>query len=95
MPTLNMKIEFDPVKRNYTLSERGLDFDSAIDLFAGPTYSFPDHRFNYGEPRTVTVGMLEHRWVVVVWTKRGDARRFISMRYANEREIAKYSPRVG
>lgn len=95
LTTLNMKIEYDPAKRSKTFSERGLDFDSAIDVFAGPTYSFPDRRFNYGEPRMVTVGMLEHRWIVVVWTNRGDVRRIISMRYANEREIAKYSPRVG
>jgi uncharacterized DUF497 family protein len=90
-----MKIEFDPIKRSRTLSERGLDFNSAIKVFAGPTYSFHDQRFNYGEARTVTVGMLEHRWVVIVWTKRGEVRRIISMRYANEREIAEYSSRVG
>jgi uncharacterized DUF497 family protein len=95
LTTLNMKIEFDPLKRINTISERGLDFNSAIKVFAGATYSFPDQRFNYGEPRTVTVGMLEERWVVIVWTRRGDARRIISMRYANEREIAKYSPRMG
>ena len=95
LTTLNMKIEFDLIKRSSTLSARGLDFDSAIDVFAGPNYSFSDQRINYGEPRTVTVGMLGDRWLVVVWTKRGDARRIISMRYANEREIAKYSPRVG
>lgn len=90
-----MKIEFDPAKRARTVAERGLDFDSAIDVFAGPTYSFFDRRLDYGEPRVVTIGMLEYRWVVIVWTYPGDARRIISMRYANEREIAKYSTRVG
>lgn len=95
LTTLNMKIEFDPLKRDSTLAERGLDFDSAIDVFAAPNYAIPDHRFNYGEPRTVTVEMLEDRWGVVVWTSRGDARRISSMRYANEREIAKCSPHVG
>ncbi|WP_311735248.1 MULTISPECIES: BrnT family toxin [unclassified Janthinobacterium] len=45
----------------------------------------------YGEQRFITVGWLDERLVVLVWTQRGLARRIISMRKANEREIAKYS----
>ncbi|HEU4372281.1 MAG TPA: BrnT family toxin [Telluria sp.] len=41
------------------------------------------------------IGLLRDRWTVVVWTPRGEARRIISMRYANEREIARCSHRVG
>jgi hypothetical protein len=33
--------------------------------------------------------LLDSRMVVVVWTPRGEARRIISMRNANEREIKK------
>jgi uncharacterized DUF497 family protein len=33
--------------------------------------------------------------VVVVWTLRGEARRIISLRKANDRERAKYGTRLG
>ena len=42
-----------------------------------------------------SMGLLAEREVVLVWTPRGAARRIVSMRYANEREIAKYSPAMG
>ena len=90
-----MRIEFDPDKQARTLAERGVDFLDAPELFAGPEVSFPDLRLDYGEPRTITVGWLKERLAVVVWTPRGEARRIISMRYANEREIAKYRDRLG
>jgi uncharacterized DUF497 family protein len=35
--------------------------------------------------------MLDTRLVVVVWTPRGEVRRIISMRKANEREKALYT----
>ncbi|WP_066333990.1 BrnT family toxin [Azohydromonas lata] len=85
-----MHIEYDPDKRARTLTERGLDFEDARKVFAGPTRSAPDTRMDYGEPRSITFGMLQGRMVCLVWTPRGAARRIISMRYANEREIARH-----
>jgi uncharacterized DUF497 family protein len=35
------------------------------------------------------------RMVVMVWTPRGEARRIISMRKANEREQTQYRSRLG
>jgi uncharacterized DUF497 family protein len=90
-----MKIEFDPDKREATLKDRGLDFADAAEVFDGVTFDFPDDRFDYGEPRVVTVGTLAGRMVVVVWTPRGEARRIISMRKANEREQARFGQRLG
>jgi hypothetical protein len=86
-----MKIEFDQSKRDKTFRERGLDFARATEVFSGVTVTVADTRQDYGEPRWITVGLLDERTVVSVWTPRGEARRIISMRYANEREIAKYS----
>jgi hypothetical protein len=87
-----VEINFDSDKRDKTLTERGLDFARAGEVFAGVTVSAEDARFDYGEPRFATVGVLDGRMVVVVWTPRGAVRRIISMRKANEREIAKYTP---
>jgi uncharacterized DUF497 family protein len=36
------------------------------------------------------VGFLDGRMVVVAWTPRGEARRIISMRKANEREQERF-----
>jgi uncharacterized DUF497 family protein len=85
-----MRITFDPTKRARTLLDRGLDFSRAREVFDGITVTETDERFHYGEPRNVTVGYLDGRVVVVVWTPRGRARRIISMRKANEREIEKF-----
>lgn len=90
-----MKIEFDPEKRQRTLIERQLDFARAAEVFADVTVTQQDARFEYGEARYTTVGVLDGRMVIVVWTPRGDVRRIISMRKANEREIARFSPALG
>jgi uncharacterized protein len=86
----SMIIEFDTVKREKTLLERGLDFADSDKVFAGLHFIARDNRFDYGEERFITVGLLDGRIVVIVWTPRNDARRIISMRYANDREISRY-----
>ncbi|HWW73011.1 MAG TPA: BrnT family toxin [Duganella sp.] len=86
-----MRLTFDSVKRERTLAERGLDFARAGEVFAGVTVTKDDNRRDYGERRYVTAGYLDDRVVVIVWTQRGRTRRIISMRKANEREIAKFS----
>lgn len=89
-----MAIEFDPGKRDKTLAERGLDFARAGEVFAGRHFTAEDDREDYGESRYITVGKLDDRMVVMVWTPRGKARRIISLRKANDREQARYAHRV-
>lgn len=86
-----MKIVFDVAKRDKNFEEKGLDFSRAGEVFDGATATVRDERKDNGEPRFVTTGRLDGRLVVVVWTPRGHARRIISMRKANEREIKKYT----
>ena len=90
-----MRITFDAVKREKTLRGRGLDFARARVVFDGLTITLPDQRQDYGEPRFITAGWLDERLLVLVWTPRGLARRIISMRKANEREIDKYKQSLG
>lgn len=87
-----MRISCDPAKRQRTLAERGLDMRRAKEVFAGIHFTRTDDRFDYGEPRFVTVGMLDSRLVVFVWTPRGAARRIISMRHCHEREAKRLRP---
>ena len=89
-----MQIDFDPDKRNKALTERGLDFARAGEVFAGRHFTAEDTREDYCEPRYITLGKLDGGMVVMVWTPRGEARRIISMRKANEREQARYAHRV-
>jgi uncharacterized DUF497 family protein len=89
-----MKITFDLLKRNKTLEERGLDMARALEIFDGTAVTRPDDRKNYGEQRFITVGYLDQRMVVLVWTKRSDVLRIISLRKANEREQKIFAPRM-
>jgi uncharacterized DUF497 family protein len=89
-----MEISYDPAKRATTLEERGLDFVDAPEVFSGPVFELADDRFDYGEERYITIGMLRGRMVVLVWTLRGAARHIISMRKANDREEARFQARI-
>lgn len=89
-----MRVTFDRAKRKRTLEERGLDFRQAREVFAGPHLTRPDDRKDYGEPRYISAGRLSGRIVMIVWTPRGKARRIISMRKANEREIKRLAPNL-
>ena len=63
----------------------------ATELYGGPLagrhLTRRDMRKDYAESRFVTIGWLDARLVVMVWTPRGEVRRIISMRKANEHEI--------
>lgn len=86
-----MNLEFDQVKRKKTLLERGLDFARAVEVFAGVHFTGQDKRVDYEEGRFITVGWLDANMIVTVWTPRGEVRRIISMRKANDREKALYT----
>ena len=90
-----MNLEFNKVKRDKTLQERGLDFARANEIFAGVHFNGQDTREIYDEHRYITVGSLDARLVVLVWTRRGEARRIISMRKANDREKAIFESHLG
>lgn len=87
-----MDIKFDPAKRLATLASRGLDMADAAEIFADAILTIADTRLDYGEDRLMSVGYLDGRMVVVIWTMRGTSRRIISLRKANEREQDTYRP---
>ncbi len=91
----SVRITYDPVKRQTTLTKRGLDFEDAATIFGGVTLTLLDDRHDYGELRYQTYGLLGRRLVMVVWTPRGADRHLISMRKCNARERARYEARMG
>ena len=90
-----MHISFDPSKRNWTLANRGLDFEDAALVFDGLTAEVEDARRDYGEKRIICFGLLRDRLVVVGYAPRGAVRHVFSMRKANEREQARFAPYFG
>jgi uncharacterized DUF497 family protein len=90
-----MGYTWDDAKRRKTLEKRRLDFQDCEVVFAGPTLSFLDSRFDYGEERTVTIGFLNGRMVAVVHCDRDGETRIISMRKLNGRERKKYEKALG
>lgn len=84
-----MKFTWDETKRKGNLVKHGLDFAAARRVFSGPTFTFPDARFDYGEERFVTIGLLDAEVVVIVHTETATELRVISMRKgtANEQKI--------
>jgi uncharacterized DUF497 family protein len=90
-----VRITYDSPKRDWTLTNRGLDFEDAASVFDGLTAEVEDSRKDYGETRIICFGMLQNRLVVVGYTPRGAVRHVFSMRKANEREQARFAPYFG
>ena len=63
-------------------------------MFTGPCVTFEDSRFDYGEERLITLGLLAGRVVIIAHAQRGEATRIISMK-ANRREQKIYQERLG
>jgi uncharacterized protein len=85
-----MVTTWDEAKRAKTFAERGLDFADAENVFAGKHFDRADDRREYGEPRFITIGYLNDRFVVVTWTLRDGGRRIISMRYGHGQEEERF-----
>ncbi len=64
-------------------------------MSAGPCVASEDNRFDYGEERLITLGLLAGRVLVIAHAPPGPATRIISMRKANRREQEIYYKRLG
>lgn len=86
--------EWDKQKNADNRAKHGLDFADAEIVFEGVTLTFEDTRFDYGEPRFITFGLLDTRLVVIAHTPRDDKMRIISMRKGNKREHENFKKRL-
>ncbi len=68
----------------------GLDFVDAPRVFDGLTFTFEDGRFDYGEQRFVTLGLLAGTPVSIVRTETAHEIHTISFRKATQREAQIY-----
>ena len=81
-----MEFEWDEAKHAKTLRDRGIGFDDGARIFAGPVLTWEDARREYGEDRFRAIGETDGDILHVVFTRRGDVVRIISVRRANRKE---------
>ena len=86
----NVKFTWHEDKRKSYIRKHRLDFSLAHKVFEGTTFTFEDCRFDYGEQRYVTIGLLDDVVVVIVHTETTEEIRIISMRRASKREQELY-----
>ena len=81
-----MRFTWSETKRGSNLKNHALDFCDAPKVFAGATFTFEDDRFDYGEKRYVTLGLLHGIPVSIVHAETTDRIRIISFRKATKHE---------
>ena len=64
-----MNFQWDNTKRKSNIEKHGIDFIDAPIIFSGYTLTIEDDRYDYGEERFVTFGILDGRVVAVVHTE--------------------------
>ena len=87
---ISVQLEWDETKRQTNLRKRRLDFADAEIIFSGATFTFEDDRFEYGEDRYITLGLLNGHVVIIAHTQRNELIRIISMRKATKYEQRLY-----
>jgi uncharacterized DUF497 family protein len=85
-----MDFEWDEAKRRANILKHGVDFVDAIGIFAARFIETEDERRDYGEQRYQAFGELDGRVIQIVYTWRGDRRRFISARRTRRNERRAY-----
>jgi len=83
-----MRFTWHETKREANLKDHGLDFVDASEVFAGATFTYRDDRFEYGEERLVTLGLLRGMVVSIVHTETPSRIHLISFRKATKHEQA-------
>jgi hypothetical protein len=86
-----VEIEYDTEKRDRVLRERGLDLADADELLLGSRLDELDDRFDYGEDRWRSLGLLKGEVVACVWVDlRAGRVRIITMWKARRHEQGKF-----
>lgn len=86
-----MDFEWDDDKNLLNIARHGLSFADACRIFSGFTLDAVDDRFEYGEAREISIGMIDGLAIVTVaHTDRNGVCRIISARPAVKSERKRY-----
>ena len=91
---MSAKFEWDEPKRQTNIRKHGIDFVDIPSLFDGITVTFEDTRYDYGEIRFITLGLLKSHVIVVVHTEREQIICVISARKATRHESELYFKQI-
>lgn len=86
-----MEIAFDITKDAANLEKHGISLAAAATLEWDDALVWLDERHNYGEVRMCAISYISDRLYYVVYVDRDEARRIISLRKANLREVKRYA----
>lgn len=87
-------VEWDEAKRLSNIEKHAVDFDAVTACDWSLAYVVEDTRKEYGERRYVAFAPPNQRIHVVVYVVRAGARRLISARKANVREVRFYEAQM-
>ena len=85
-----ISFEWDEQKRLANLEKHGLDFFDVTEVFEAPHIKVPS-AYSGEEERFLAIGLLEGRYVTVIFTTRSESIRIISFRRARHEERQKYN----
>ena len=85
-----MRIEFDPAKDATNRAKHGVSLALAERLDWDAALAWQDTRFGYGELRMIALAPESNILYYVAFVDRGEARRIISLRRAERREVKQY-----
>jgi len=86
-----MRYTWDQDKNRRNLALHGIAFEDAARIFEGPTLERVDDRFDYGERRVYSIGVVNGLEITVIYTDRGeDERRIISAWRSEPHERRRY-----
>jgi uncharacterized DUF497 family protein len=85
-----LRIEFDPAKDEANPAKHGVALALAAELDWEAALVWFDNRFDYDELRMIALAPKSEILYYVAFVDRGQARRIISLRRANRREVKHY-----
>jgi uncharacterized DUF497 family protein len=85
-----MQIEFDPNKDAGNQTKHGVSLALAAQLDWEAALVWIDERFEYNELRMIALAPETSTLYYVAFVERSEARRIISLRRANRREVKHY-----
>lgn len=90
--TICIMFEWDADKAAANLAKHGVSFERVHDFEWSTAQITTDDREDYGEVRTIALGLIGPVLHTLVFTERGDRIRVISLRKATKREVKAYDP---
>ncbi len=85
-----VQFEWDEQKRLVNLHRHGIDFADAYRVFDFDRFLLADDRYDYGEERWISFGLLFGEVVAVTHTETDEVKRIISVRRVEKHEQERY-----